>query len=79
MNAFFGDNGLRSVAVHSGTTSSPRAQSLQRLADGQLDVICCVDIFNEGLDLPAVDTVLLLRPTESKILWFQQFGRGLRT
>jgi len=37
-----------------------------------------VDVFNEGLDLPELDTVLMLRPTESRILWLQQFGRGLR-
>ena len=37
-----------------------------------------MDIFNEGVDLPTLDTVMMLRPTESKILWLQQFGRGLR-
>jgi hypothetical protein len=37
-----------------------------------------VHVFNEGLDLPELDTVLMLRPTESRILWLQQFGRGLR-
>jgi superfamily II DNA or RNA helicase len=35
-------------------------------------------MFNEGVDLPNVDTILMLRPTESRILWLQQFGRGLR-
>ena len=43
-----------------------------------LDVVFAVDMFNEGVDLPAVDTVMMLRPTESQILWLQQFGRGLR-
>jgi len=66
------------VAVHSGPTSAPRAQSLDELSEGRLDVICAVDVFNEGLDLPELDTVLMLRPTESRILWLQQFGRGLR-
>ena len=37
-----------------------------------------MDVFNEGLDLPDLDTVLMRRPTESRILWLQQFGRGLR-
>ena len=37
-----------------------------------------MDIFNEGVDLPDLDTVMMLRPTESRILWLQQFGRGLR-
>ncbi|MBK6277975.1 MAG: hypothetical protein IPF57_07455 [Gammaproteobacteria bacterium] len=45
---------------------------------GDLDIICAVDMFNEGVDLPELDTVMMLRPTESKILWLQQFGRGLR-
>jgi hypothetical protein len=44
-----------------------------------LDIIFAVDMFNEGVDLPALDTVMMLRPTESKIIWLQQFGRGLRT
>ena len=41
-------------------------------------MICSVDMFNEGVDLPHVDTILMLRPTESRILWLQPFGRGLR-
>ena len=78
MADFFREQGLRAVAVHSGDTSAPRAQSLDQLSAGQLDVICAVDMFNEGVDLPELDTVLMLRPTESRILWLQQFGRGLR-
>ncbi len=42
-----------------------------------LEVIFSVDLFNEGIDLPAIDTVLMLRPTESKIIFLQQLGRGL--
>ena len=45
---------------------------------GELDIVFAVDMFNEGVDLPTLDTVMMLRPTESKILWLQQFGRGLR-
>ncbi len=78
MAGFFKDAGLRAVAVHSGDTSAPRTQSLEELSAGHLDVLCAVDIFNEGLDLPELDTVLMLRPTESRVLWLQQFGRGLR-
>lgn len=70
--------GLRTAAVHSGPTSHPRALSLERLQRGELNVVFAVDMFNEGVDLPDVDTVLMLRPTESTILWLQQFGRGLR-
>lgn len=78
MAAFFQANGVRAVAVHSGAMSAPRAQSLERLASGALDILFAVDVFNEGLDLPSIDTILMLRPTESAILWLQQFGRGLR-
>jgi superfamily II DNA or RNA helicase/HKD family nuclease/diadenosine tetraphosphate (Ap4A) HIT family hydrolase len=75
----FRSAGIKAAAVHSGDSSSPRAASLDQLRDGELDVIFAVDMFNEGIDIPSLDTVLMLRPTESKIVWLQQFGRGLRT
>ena len=78
MADFFNQNGKRAVAVHSGAGSAPRTQSLEELQRGDIDIICAVDMFNEGVDLPELDTVMMLRPTESKILWLQQFGRGLR-
>ncbi|MFN8610881.1 MAG: DEAD/DEAH box helicase family protein [Vulcanimicrobiota bacterium] len=78
MDQFFRSKGLRSAAIHSGPTSAPRISCLEQLKDGELDLICSVDMFNEGLDLPAIDTVMMLRPTESPVLWLQQFGRGLR-
>ena len=71
-------NGLRAVAVHSGDTSAPRASSLKALEDGALDIVYAVDMFNEGVDVPSIDTVLMLRPTESLVIWLQQLGRGLR-
>jgi superfamily II DNA or RNA helicase/HKD family nuclease/diadenosine tetraphosphate (Ap4A) HIT family hydrolase len=74
----FAAAGLRVAAVHSGPSSAPRADSLTKLQAGELDVLFAVDMFNEGVDLPDVDTVLMLRPTESPVLWLQQFGRGLR-
>lgn len=79
MASFFRANDVDAVAVHSGPDSAPRALSLERLQAGELPVIFAVDMFNEGVDLPNVDTVMMLRPTESRILWLQQFGRGLRT
>lgn len=78
MARFFVANELRAVAVHAGRGSAPRAQSLERLEAGELDIVCAVDMFNEGVDVPNIDTVMLLRPTESSILWTQQVGRGLR-
>ena len=70
--------GLRAVAVHSGDTSAPRASALKALEDGNLDILFAVDMFNEGVDVPSIDTVLMLRPTESPVIWLQQLGRGLR-
>lgn len=78
MAQFFNDKGIAAVAVHSGQTSAPRIASLERLQAGDLRIVFAVDILNEGVDLPEIDTVLMLRPTESSIVWMQQFGRGLR-
>lgn len=78
MAEFFRSNGVTAVAVHSGPTSAPRAGSVERLRAGELQVICTVDIFNEGLDVPEIDAVLMLRPTESPVVFLQQLGRGLR-
>ncbi len=74
----FREFGVDAVAVHSGSTSAPRAESLERLAAGKLAAIFTVDLFNEGVDVPALDLVLLLRPTESPVVFIQQLGRGLR-
>ena|SRR2546426_9930197 len=75
----FRNEGIRAAAVHSGEDSDPRVASLERLKAGELDILFAVDMLNEGVDLPSLDTVMMLRPTESKIVWLQQFGRGLRT
>jgi hypothetical protein len=55
-----------------------RQHALRRLAAGELRILFAVDLFNEGLDIPSIDTVLLLRPTESAVVFLQQLGRGLR-
>ena len=78
MRDFFVDAGLRAAAVYSESSSDPRADSLEKLEAGDIDIVFAVDMFNEGVDLPNVDTVMMLRPTESRILWLQQLGRGLR-
>ncbi len=69
--------GVKAVSVYAGSSTS-RGEALEQLADGRLQVVFSVDLFNEGVDLPGIDTVMLLRPTESKILFLQQIGRGLR-
>jgi len=78
MAEFFRDRGVRAVAVHSGPSSSPRAESLEQFSAGTVAVLFTVDLFNEGLDVPSTDLVLMLRPTESSVVFLQQLGRGLR-
>lgn len=58
--------------------SQDRAAKQQALRSGTINVLCVVDIFNEGVDIPEVDTLLFLRPTESLTIFLQQLGRGLR-
>ncbi len=77
MAEFFNARGVRSVAVHAGNESAPRTTSLQHLAEGDIDVIFSVDMFNEEVDVPNIDTFLMLRPTKSTVIWMT-FGRGLR-
>ena len=71
-------NGHRAAAVFSGNGTDSYSESLNGLRDGNLQYLCVVDMFNEGLDIPAVDRVVMLRPTESKVVFLQQLGRGLR-
>lgn len=78
MRDFFRRNNVAARSVHIGSTSDPRADSLDALKEGRISVLCAVDMFNEGVDVPELDTVMMLRPTESRIVWLQQFGRGLR-
>ncbi len=73
----FQREGIRAAAVYGGSHMA-RDEALEQLNSGQLQIIFSVDLFNEGVDLPAIDTVLMLRPTESKVLFLQQLGRGLR-
>ncbi len=78
MARYFTANGVRAVSVHGGPSSADRVESLDLLESGELQVVFCVDLFNEGVDVPLVDIVMMLRPTDSTILFFQQLGRGLR-
>lgn len=72
------ERGVRVEAVHSGEGSADREAALAELRDGALDALCAVDLFNEGIDVPRVDRVVMLRPTESIVVFLQQLGRGLR-
>jgi superfamily II DNA or RNA helicase/diadenosine tetraphosphate (Ap4A) HIT family hydrolase/HKD family nuclease len=72
------DRGVDVAAIYSKPDADDRDASLRKLAEGELDVVCAVDILNEGVDIPRVDRVAMLRPTESSLLFMQQLGRGLR-
>ena len=74
----FTEAGLPSIAVSADTDSDTRKDALASLRSGQARVLFAVDLFNEGVDLPEVDTLLFLRPTESALVFLQQLGRGLR-
>lgn len=77
----FCKRGIPSVAVYSnsnGEYSEDRNIAIEKLTKGEIKVIFSVDMFNEGVDIPAVDMVMFLRPTESPIVFLQQLGRGLR-
>lgn len=70
--------GIPAAAVHARTPAVERREALSRLRDGSLCALFAVDLFNEGVDVPDIDTVLFLRPTESVTVFLQQLGRGLR-
>ncbi len=64
--------------VLTSDNSHERQQKQQAIRSGNINVLCVVDIFNEGVDIPEIDTLLFLRPTESLTIFLQQLGRGLR-
>lgn len=70
--------GLPAACVVGSTAAEERRRAPQRLINGELCALVTVDLYNEGIDLPMVDTLLLLRPTQSPVLFQQQIGRGLR-
>lgn len=70
--------GFNAQSLTSDTPADERKQLAKDLREGTLHYLCVVDIFNEGVDIPEVDTVLFLRPTESLTIFLQQLGRGLR-
>lgn len=73
----FSSAGVSAASVH-GASPLDRGSAVEALTSGALEVVFSVDLFNEGVDIPALDTVMMLRPTESPVLFLQQLGRGLR-
>lgn len=78
MADFFTQHGLPSVALSGHSTTAERELAIAHLKAGEIQAIFTVDLFNEGVDIPQVDTILMLRPTESPTIFLQQLGRGLR-
>jgi superfamily II DNA or RNA helicase len=78
MAQHFNRHGIDAVAIWGDSPWAEREAALHDLAAGRIRAVFSVDLFNEGVDVPAVDTVLMLRPTESPTLFLQQLGRGLR-
>ena len=78
----FNERGYRTIALSGADSQDAREKAVDRLEmddwDEGLDYIFTVDIFNEGIDIPQVNQILMLRPTESPIIFVQQLGRGLR-
>ncbi len=78
----FNERGLRTLALSGEDTPEEREEAIERLADDgridNLDYILTVNIFNEGVDIPEINQIIMLRPTESAIVFVQQLGRGLR-
>lgn len=69
---------LRTMALSGKNTIDERERAVQALKDGELDFVITVDIFNEGIDIPDVNVIMMLRSTQSSIIFTQQLGRGLR-
>lgn len=69
---------LRAVALSGATPQPMREELVRQLEEGALDYLVTVDIFNEGVDIPSVNQIIMLRQTQSPIVFVQQLGRGLR-
>lgn len=82
MTEYFRQFEIKAAVVHSKQSDCEylmaRNEAIEALKRGELDIVFCVDMFNEGVDIPIVDLVLFLRPTESYTVFLQQLGRGLR-
>ncbi len=78
MARFFAEHGIPSIALSAETPADDRRAAKERLIRREINFIFVVDLYNEGVDIPEIDTVLFLRPTESLTVYLQQLGRGLR-
>ncbi|GAB2690955.1 hypothetical protein GCM10027018_08300 [Paenibacillus thermoaerophilus] len=78
MAKVFQEAGIPSIALHGGSSDYERDHAKGMLIRGEIKFIFVVDLYNEGVDIPEVNTIMFLRPTESLAVFLQQLGRGLR-
>lgn len=78
LSGMFNERGYRTVAISGETGDEERNRQISRLESGELEYIFSVDILNEGVDIPSLNQVVMLRRTDSPIVFVQQLGRGLR-
>lgn len=78
MANWFEKSGLPAQSLTGANSPEQRENAIRDLQSGKIKVICTCDLFNEGVDIPEINTLLLLRPTQSPVIFQQQIGRGLR-
>ncbi len=78
MAEYFCQHGINSIALSARSVDGIREDAKSKLISGEIKFIFVVDLYNEGVDIPEVNTILFLRPTESATVFIQQLGRGLR-
>lgn len=78
LSTLFNEKGLKTVALTGDHSQQERENAIQKLNTGELEYILTVDIFNEGIDIPFLNQIIMLRQTQSSIIFVQQLGRGLR-
>ena len=78
LSNLFNQRGYHTVALTGDDSETKRQKAIDKLENDTLDYIFTVDIFNEGIDIPKVNQIIMLRPTQSAIIFVQQLGRGLR-
>lgn len=74
----FNEQGIKAVHCDESSTQKERDKAIYQLSNGEINVLCNVNIFSTGVDIPQIECLIMARPTKSEILYIQQIGRGLR-
>ena len=78
LSAMFNEKGYKTPSISGESTDAERDEAIRKIEAGEIEYIFSVDIFNEGIDIPSINQIIMLRKTESAIVFVQQLGRGLR-